>query len=245
MKGQVVRGIAGRRETYRPIQSALTTSCEPLQVAEAFQNQLGLSQFYVADLDAIQFQEPQLSLLHNLAEAFPGLWLDCGLRTASDVPHPLVSQKVTFIAGLETLKGPQSLHHLCQQFGPQRIVFSLDLKAGLPMGELKDWQGSSPWDIAQEAIAAGAKKLIVLDLAQVGVGGGISTLPLCLKIKREFPHVAVITGGGIRHMEDLVELESFGIDGVLISSALHDGSIGREQLFRVAALRQSHGNSQA
>ena len=31
--GQVVRGVGGRREAYRPVRSVLTTSSEPRQVA--------------------------------------------------------------------------------------------------------------------------------------------------------------------------------------------------------------------
>jgi phosphoribosylformimino-5-aminoimidazole carboxamide ribotide isomerase len=121
---------------------------------------------------------------------------------------------------------------LCRQFGPDRIAFSLDLKDGLPMGDLSAWNGRGPWDIVLEAIGAGVQKLIVLDLAQVGMGGGVSTRPLCRHVKREFPSITVITGGGLRHRADLVDLEHAGIDGVLIASALHDGSIGREDLLQ-------------
>jgi phosphoribosylformimino-5-aminoimidazole carboxamide ribotide isomerase len=230
MKGQVVRGIAGQRESYRPVESVLTSSTKPLEVAQAFHSQLGLAQFYVADLDAIQHQTPQVSLLIKLAERFPGLWLDAGLRNESDIPSVLESQDITFIAGLETLDGPQVLSELSKRFGPERIVFSLDLKRGVPMGDLTRWRGSTPWDLAREAIDAGLEKLIVLDLAQVGVGGGVSTLSLCQRIKGEFPFINIITGGGVRNAADLAQLKQAGIDGVLIASALHDGSIGQTDL---------------
>lgn len=232
MKGQVVRGIAGRRETYRPVQSVLTSSSDLLEVAQALQSQLGLSQFYVADLDAIQQQTPQVSLLGPLAEAFPAIWLDSGLRATSDIPPLLESKDTTFVAGLETLAGPRVLGELCQRLGRERIVFSLDLKSGMPLGDLDRWPGKTPWDIAREAIEEGVQRLIVLDLAQVGLGGGVSTLPLCQRLKHSFPLVQVITGGGIRSAADLIELEQSKIDGVLIASALHNGSIGREELIR-------------
>lgn len=232
MQGQVVRGIAGQRESYRPVQSVLTPSSEPLEVANAFKSRLGLTQFYVADLDAIQFRSPQLSKLIDLAEAFPGFWLDSGIRTAADIPERLEALAITFILGLETVAGPSVLRELCQRFGPNRVVFSLDLKHGLPMGNLESWHGRASWDIASEALESGLQKLIVLDLAQVGIGRGVSTLPLCQRIKHEFPNVKVITGGGVRHAADLLALKHSGIDGVLIASALHDGSIGPKDLLR-------------
>ena len=52
-QGQVVRGIAGRREEYRPIVSKLTTSSRPLDVARAFREHFRFDELYVADLDAI------------------------------------------------------------------------------------------------------------------------------------------------------------------------------------------------
>jgi phosphoribosylformimino-5-aminoimidazole carboxamide ribotide isomerase len=234
MKGRVVRGIAGQRESYRPVQSVLTSSSDPLEVVEAFHSQLGLSQFYVADLDAIQHQSPHVSLLKKLAERFPGLWLDAGLRKESDIPSILESQDITFIAGLETLEGPHILKDLSERLGSGRIVFSLDLKRGVPMGNLTRWRSATPWDLAREAIDMGIEKLIVLDLAQVGVGGGVSTLSLCQRIKRDFPFVNIITGGGVRNAADLAQLKQSEIDGVLIASALHDGSIGHADLKHLA-----------
>lgn len=233
MSGKVVRGVAGRRESYQPIESLLTSACDPLPVAEAFQTCLGLSRFYVADLDGILFGQPQLAIIQQLAEAFPGLWLDCGVRTPKDIPQGLESQDVVFVVGLETMAGPRILKELCGNLGSNRVVFSLDLKAGAPLGNLDTWISTSPGDIAREAIAAGARNLIVLDLAQVGVAEGVSTVPLCREMKREFPEIQVVTGGGIRHVEELLELKASRIDGVLVASAFHDGKIGRQELLRL------------
>ncbi len=234
MKGIVVRGVAGRRESYRAVQSKLTETPEPLRVAEAFQQQLGLSEFYIADLDAITAGQPQLEILRQLARAFPGCWLDCGIRNPQDIPTELESEKLRFVAGLETIAGPGSLKALCARLGPQRVVFSLDLKAGRPLGNLAGWASSSAKDIAREAIAAGIQNLIVLDLAQVGVEAGVSTTPLCRDLKREFPEIQVVTGGGIRHSEDLIALEQAKLDGALVASAFHSGNItfGDLQAFR-------------
>lgn len=227
MNGQVVRGVAGRRESYRPVESVLTEGSEPLEVAGAFKKQLGLSRFYIADLDAIRFGQPQLSIIEELADHYPGLWLDSGLRTPGDVPRRLISLDVVFVAGLETIAGPRVLRELCRDPGPERIVFSLDLKNGEPMGNLENWPSPKAWDIAREAIDAGVRKLIILDLAQVGVGAGLSTLPLCQEIKRSVPEVKIITGGGIRDAGDLLALKNTGIDGALVASAFHNGNIRR------------------
>ena len=53
LKGQIVRGIAGQRQEYRPIVSKLSASSNPLDVARAFRDHLNFTLFYLADLDAI------------------------------------------------------------------------------------------------------------------------------------------------------------------------------------------------
>ncbi len=230
MEGNVVRGVGGRREEYRPIESVLTPSCEPLAVARAFRERLGLSQFYVADLDAIRFGRPQSSVVRRLASEFPGLWVDAGFRGAGDADWLLEIPGTVAVAGLETLAGPQVLEELVQSFGADRVVFSLDLKAGTPLGDLEAWPSSSSLAIAGEAIAAGAGTLIALDLAQVGEAAGVSTLPLCRAIKTKFPEVQVFTGGGIRSATDLALFQEHEIDGALIASAFHKGTLGRDDL---------------
>ena len=52
MGGQVVRGVAGRREAYRPMVSTLTDSSDPLAVACAFRKRFGFEELYLADLVA-------------------------------------------------------------------------------------------------------------------------------------------------------------------------------------------------
>ena len=79
--------------------------------------------------------------------------------------------------------------------------------------------------------------MIVLDLAGVGVDAGVSTVPLCRRLHRSFPQLRLITGGGVRSVDDLRELQGLGIEGVLAASALHNGTIGRRELEQLAAER--------
>ena len=50
------------------------------------------------------------------------------------------------------------------------------------------------------------------------------------QIRAAFPRTTMITGGGVRDLDDLRRLAESGIDGVLIASALHDGSLTPQQL---------------
>lgn len=233
MHGQVVRGIAGRRDEYRPIVSKLVDSAEPLAVARAFRDQFGFHEFYLADLDAIRDEKPAGEIYRQLQHDGFRLWIDAGLHTAADdILTVLRSENVaSVVVGLESVAGPNEMQRIARQTGVERTVFSLDLKAGQPLGRVDLWPGGIAIDIVRHAIEVmQIQRVIVLDLANVGVGGGVGTQELCMHIKREWPHVQLTAGGGVRGMDDVKRLTDIGVDRVLVASALHDGRITKEML---------------
>jgi phosphoribosylformimino-5-aminoimidazole carboxamide ribotide isomerase len=230
MEGRVVRGVAGRREEYRPIESVLIDGCDALPIAQAIRTRFGLSELYLADLDAILRSAPNTGILRSLRDAGFAMTVDAGIRRCEDAAAIVAAGAHQIVAGLETLDGPQELSRLVEQLGASRVVFSLDLRDGRPLGNAAKWHDDDPCAIAGQAIGAGCTQLIVLDLASVGTAGGVPTLPLCAEIRRTWPHVTMIAGGGIRGIEDLRRLDASIIDGVLIASALHNGSIGPAEL---------------
>ncbi len=228
--GVVVRGIGGRRHEYQPVQSQLVSSSDPLAVATAFRDRLGLSTLYVADLDGIQRAAPHFTVFQLLAAENFRLLIDAGIRSIQDAAMVLESGAEAVVVGLETCSEPSLLAALVREFGPERIVFSLDLKAGQPLVSNSEWQNCSAIQIANEAIGCGVTQLIVLDLASVGEECGPSTVNLCLAVRDIAPHIRLITGGGIRSREDLRTLQASGIDDVLLSTSLHNKSIQRADI---------------
>jgi phosphoribosylformimino-5-aminoimidazole carboxamide ribotide isomerase len=228
LDGQVVRGVAGRRQDYRPVISRLTRLSQPLDVARAFREQVGLTELYLADLDAIAGKEPAWPIYATLqAEGF-SLWVDAGVREAAR-GRQLAERGVGVVAGLETLTGPAVLAELVQDRA-DGLVFSLDLRGGQPLGKPEAWQGADVWSIALQAVALGVRRLLVLDLARVGVSTGTGTEALCGRLRAAYPQVEVWAGGGVRGRDDLQRLQSSGIRAVLVASALHDGLLTRADL---------------
>jgi phosphoribosylformimino-5-aminoimidazole carboxamide ribotide isomerase len=227
--GLVVRGIAGQRAAYRPVVSRLTDSADPLRVAEAYRQHFDLNELYLADLDAIAGAAPATAVHALLRSAGFRLWVDAGVRDCGDAVR-LNGSVDGLVAGLETLAGPAALGEICQALGGDRVVFSLDLKAGQPLGDLRDWRGGDPLTLAGEAIERGVSTVLVLDLARVGMTGGVGTEALCAELHRRFPATALWAGGGIRTPADLPPLAAAGVSAVLVASALHDGRFQRSDL---------------
>src|SRR5215471_8181411 len=144
LNGVVVRGTRGRRDEYRPLVSPLVGSSDPLAVARVFREAFGLMRLYVADLNAILRVQPNETIYRSLAREGFELWLDAGLQYVETAERVLAAGASHVIAGLETWRSPAELARLCGQVGADRVVFSLDLVEGRPMGDLTDWQTASP-----------------------------------------------------------------------------------------------------
>jgi len=223
--GCVVRGIGGRRREYRP----LTPDCHPVAVADAFRDRFGLAELYVADLDAIAGAPPRLPIYAELRRQGFTLWVDAGVR-ATEVADALFTAGIDLaVVGLETLAGPTVLRDLCNAHAG-RVVFSLDLRDGVPVGDLTPWNHADGRSIAKEGIDLGVQRLLLLDLARVGMNTGTGTDLLMDELIAAYPQVEFSAGGGVRGPEDLRRLKRIGVNAVLVASALHDGRIRREDI---------------
>ncbi|MGH7169297.1 MAG: HisA/HisF-related TIM barrel protein, partial [Gemmataceae bacterium] len=147
MHGEVVRGVGGRRHEYRPIVSRLTASSRPLDVAGALASHFGCREFYVADLDALLGGEPAWPLYAALREQDFRPWVDAGIRRMTRACQLADAGIDRIVVGLETVAGPDELAQIIRMFG-ERIVFSLDLRQGEPLGDRDAWQRRNAEDIA-------------------------------------------------------------------------------------------------
>ncbi len=229
--GLAVHAQGGRRDDYRPIGSTLRRGSDPVDLAHAVRDCLGLGSLYLADLDAILGKPPALVLYRELATLGLETWVDAGLCDGSGVASILDAGVVRVVAGLETVAGPSALREILDAAGPDRVVFSLDLRDGRPILAMgSNWGGDDPRQIAEVAVGLGVTTVILLDLGRVGSSGGVGTIPLLDALRREFPQVAWVVGGGVSSPLDLDRLAETGASAVLVASAIHDGRIGPDDL---------------
>lgn len=234
MQGCVVRGIGGRREEYRPIESRLAPDSRPVSIGRAL-SAMGFDEVYFADLDAIAGREPAWSVYESVAECGLRLQIDAGLGDVAGGKSMRrfveVCPAVTgVIVGLETLSAAEVLPHLVGRFGSERLVFSLDLRSGKALREFAGLAADSPESIADWAWEAGVRRILVLDLARVGLGRGAGTEAICRRIRARHPDCRLSAGGGASGLESLRSLHAAGCDEALVASALHDGRLGTAEL---------------
>jgi phosphoribosylformimino-5-aminoimidazole carboxamide ribotide isomerase len=242
MNGQVVRGVAGRRSEYRPIESQIAVDARPATIARAFVEHFGFDAVYVADIDAIQGGPPNLEAWEAIKDAGLTLWLDAGVRNAqgySELNDLLLARDVdaAIVVATECLEDPYDDRWWDDATGPQRpAIFSLDLKGGVPIHQISAWRQMSPLDIGRSVYELCFRDIIVLDLADVGVNGGTRTLDLCRQLFDELNEARIIAGGGVRGIADLRAMAATGCYAALVASALHDGPLTREDIRQIESL---------
>jgi phosphoribosylformimino-5-aminoimidazole carboxamide ribotide isomerase len=132
------------------------------------------------------------------------------------------------VVGLETLASFADLAGVAHAVGGARVIFSLDLRRGRPIVRADAPHArmprAAPLALVEAAGDAGARSVIVLDLARVGTGRGLD-LTLIRRVRRGAPGLELIAGGGVRDRDDLERLRDAGCDAALVATALHDGHV--------------------
>lgn len=236
--GAVVHAIRGERAQYRPLKSVLCDNAEPLAVASAFRNKLGLAEIYVADLDAIQGRRPHQETIAALAhQGGMEILLDAGASDVETVQDLLAWGVKKVIVGAETLPSLERLSSLRAAIPGNCLIFSLDMQNGQVLSRCAQLAALGPLAALEHLQEAGWEEVIWLDLARVGTGIGIDDA-LVSDARRRFPGISLIVGGGIRQASELDGLQTLGVSGVLVATALHQGAITEQH---VAALRRAGG----
>jgi phosphoribosylformimino-5-aminoimidazole carboxamide ribotide isomerase len=239
LDGHAVRAVRGERARYRPIQSSLCATSEPLAVAEALLAVTGARTLYIADLAAIlargDHAEQLAALLDGLQHTGPDfeIWLDAGyvdfpsmrtlfsrieaFRHAGALSHTSDTRtshtpRATLVPvfGTETLRDRGALREAdAAGFAP---VLSLDHRAGLELSDSAATSRDTSW---------WPSRVIVMTLDQVGSYQG-PDLDTLAAVHARAGDRTLIGAGGIRHAGDLSAAAHSGAAAWLVASALHD-----------------------
>ncbi len=203
---------------------------DALYLARQYREQLSATQCYVADLDALTGGRRQLELLARLAKSAEGfgdgLMVDSAVSELSGARSVLATGARTLVVALETLADRPALVELLAELGSERLLVSLDLRAGrLIVPANGEWtRYPDPVELAAQLVALGVTRLLVLDLALVGQDAG-PPFDVIHDIRARLPDIELLAGGGVRSLPDLERLDSLGVRGALVATALHDGRL--------------------
>jgi phosphoribosylformimino-5-aminoimidazole carboxamide ribotide isomerase len=229
LNSQAVHAIKGEREKYKPLKSVLINDSNPTRIALKLKNKYLFNEFYIADLDAILQRKPNVAILSKILD-IPGveIMIDPGIKIAKNAEKYFKLKLKSLILGLETLRDLEVISECLKLFDINKIVVSVDMYNEVIQTNIKELRDKDVLEIICKIEDLGVVKIILLDLFKVGQKmGGISKL--YLKIREKF-NGEILVGGGIKDLQDIKEYKSNDFSGVLIGTALHDGSIKIEEL---------------
>jgi phosphoribosylformimino-5-aminoimidazole carboxamide ribotide isomerase len=217
-RGRVVRAKLGRRAEYRPIDSPLSPTSDPIDVTRGLLSLHPFRTLYVADLDGIESNGDNDAEIARLRAAFPdvSLWVDNGVNEFDAARRWLATGRGNLVAGSESQRDLELLRALSRD---PRVVLSLDFRGEAFQGPPALLADPDLWP----------ERVIAMTLARVGSGAG-PDLDRLAALRAEAPNRKLFAAGGVRDLGDLERLARTGIAGALVASSLHDGRLTRSDI---------------
>lgn len=228
LNGLVVHAKQGQRHQYQPIQSVLTASAEPLDIVKAFSYIYPFDTLYIADLNAIQrfpdAANQHRTIIATILDAFPELtiWLDAGIQQVSDAQrwqHPRIKP----VIGTENMRQLDD-YLAIQQALDNRFVLSLDFMPNGYQGPTQLMQDQHIWP----------QTVITMTLKQVGTQSGVD-MAILHQILKQSHQQHIYAAGGVRDVQDLMQLRDMHVHGALVASALHHKQITSAELYALCS----------
>ena len=203
---------------------------DPLEVAKAFED-AGIEYLHLVDLDGAKAKQiVNQSVLENISSKTT-LKFDFGggLKSDEDVKIAFESGANQITGGSIAAKEPEVFIKWIEQYGSEKIILGADCKDRKIA--TNGWLETSDMDVIdfiQEYEKKGIQYVISTDIAKDGMLEGTS-YDLYSEIM-EKTGVNLIASGGVSCMEDVIELQKIGCEGVIIGKAIYENRISLSEL---------------
>ena len=209
---------------------------DPLIMARQWES-LGAQFLHVVDLDAARSggQTHNTAVIASIARAITiPVQTGGGIRSAADVTRVLDQGIHRVIIGTAAVKDPALISTLVAKYGADRIAVGIDARDGeVRVDGWTSGTGLSALDFARDMEVLGVRRIIYTDIGRDGTMDG-PNLNAYRALGMQLKYVRLTASGGVSGPKDLTalaELESFGIDSVIIGRALYEGKFSEYELW--------------
>ncbi len=221
---QMVQGVEG--STY---------SDDPVEMARLWRKENAKS-LHVTDVDgAIEGRLVNGESIRKMVETVDiPIEVGGGLRSLADVRQAFELGVYRVVIGTMLIEDPDEAKRVIDEFGSSKVVLGVDAFDGIVA--TRGWRESSgltALTVALNAKALGFRRIIYTDIRADGTLRGVN-----LRVLRELGEKAglrITSSGGISGLEDLLsiqELESHGVDSVVMGRALYQNKFACQAIWR-------------
>lgn len=228
--GKCVRLVEGRldRETVY--------SDEPATVAKLWEK-MGAEYLHVVDLDGAFTGTPKnLEVISEIIRSVnTPVQIGGGIRDLDTVDKLLELGAARVILGTVAIINPELVGECCRKYG-DKIVLGIDARNGKVA--IEGWgltAEKQAVDLGLEMREKGIERIIFTDIWRDGTLKGPNLD--AIKEMAQSTNLKIVASGGISTIEDirsLKEMESLGVEGVIVGKALYAGTLELQEALAVA-----------
>ncbi len=203
----------------------------PEEVAKKWED-IGAEVIHLIDLDGTIDGKNNIELIKKIYDNVNvPIQLGGGIRSVEYAKELLNIGIERIIIGTMGIKNPQTIRELSDEFGKEHIMISLDSKDSKVV--IKGWAeqiDKSPIELSKEFALEGAGSILFTNVDVEGLLGGFYTEPVVELVKSS--PIPVVYSGGITTIQDIKQLQSTGVSGVVIGSALYKDKIDLKEALK-------------
>lgn len=158
-----------------------------------------------------------------------------GLRSLEAIEEALALGVDRVVIGTAAYEDREFLRAVCKRF-PGKIVVGIDAREGHVA--IKGWKEDTSMDaveLAKRCEQDGASRIIYTDISRDGTSLGVN-VEATLRLARAV-NIPIVASGGVASLDDirrLKELETDGVEGVIVGRALYSGAFTLREAIAVA-----------
>lgn len=203
----------------------------PLEVARGFED-AGLKYLHLVDLDGAKAGKVTNWKVIESITSQTNLYVDFGggVKTEDELKKLFELGVKQVNLGSIAVKEAKKVYAWIEKFGADKIVLSADVKD--EEIAISGWQENSNIaidDFLLDYEFAGIKYVTCTDISTDGMLAG-PNVTLYKKLLLHFPYLKFIASGGVSSLQDLIDLKTTGVDGVIVGKAIYEGRIELKDL---------------
>lgn len=231
MAGQAVRLKKGDFATKEKVAE------DPVATARAFA-EAGAPRIHIVDLDGARTGSPENhGVIAEILKAVDvPVQVGGGLRTVERVRAILELGAARAVVGTSAANDPEAIAAILGELG-EFVIVGADMHDGFVATHgWKETSGERVEDFGRRMVSLGARRFLFTDVSRDGLLEGVNH-EATAAFAEAVGAPALASGGvaGIADIENLVEVQPRGVEGVIIGKALYAGRLKLLDALRIAA----------
>ncbi len=209
---------------------------DPVKMAKLWRVQNART-LHMVDLDAARGDEENnnRAVIREICDVLDiPIQLGGGIRSMEQIETVLEMGVYRVILGTAAVRNPDLVEAAIDKFAPQRVAVGLDARDGEV--RVQGWTEGSGLDAVEFALemeARGVRRFIYTDISRDGTLEG-PNIDAYRELADNLSEAKITASGGVGGYDDLLSiqtLESYGVDSVIVGTALYENQFPCQQVW--------------